>query len=86
MSELEKRMGKLVKLYGSTDRTQEEFAAAHDISKGKLHYWIRKLSGPPKPATIKRPVFVPVEVPLVGQAAPTILIRLANGVEIEIPL
>ena len=80
MSELEKRMGKLVKLYESTDRTQEEFAAAHDISKGKLHYWIRKLSGPPKPATMmKGPVFVPVEVPLVGQAAPTILIRLPTG-------
>ena len=86
MTALEKEMLKLVTAYGSSNQTQEVFAASHGISKGKLHYWMKKLSrySVSQPFT-KTPSFVPIEV-TAPQVACSILIRCSNGVEIEIPV
>ena len=82
-------MGKLVKEYGQSRESQKSFAAAHGLSEGKLHYWIKKLSRPSKvlpPAS--EPAFVPIAITPSpsGQTDQVILIRLTSGVEIEIPV
>lgn len=81
------QMRKLVKLYKESGQSQKEFAAAHGFKEGKLHYWISKLSKPQQlvaPVTSKRD-FVAIDI-APEQEAGCIMIRLKNGVEIEIPL
>ena len=88
MTALEKEMLKLVRAYGSSNETQEVFAASHGISKGKLHYWMKKLSksSDSKPLT-KTPSFVPLSVIAPPeQEMRRIIIRCSSGVEIEIPV
>ena len=80
------RMRKLVGQFKDSGQSQKAFAAAHGIKEGKLYYWISKLSRPQQSAkgTPKKD-FVALEVAS-GQESRCIMIRLKNGVEIEIPL
>lgn len=79
-------MRKLVKEFRDSGRSQKEFASAHGIKEGKLHYWRSKLSRPVDVTADKGPShFVPIEVVPV-QDGRTILIRCKNGIEIEIPV
>ena len=83
MKDLEKGMRNLVEAYQSSSMTQEEFSSKHGISKGKLHYWIKKLSIPVRERPV--PDFIPLDVaPL--PVLKSILIRTADGMEIQIPV
>lgn len=82
------QMGKLVKQFKDSGQSQKEFAAAHGLKEGKLYYWISKLSKPQHsvtPLVTPKKDFVAIEV-TPEQEASSIIIRLNNGVEIEIPL
>jgi len=84
------RMGKLVKEFRSSAHSRKAFAAAHGIKEGKLQYWISKLAKSKKSVSESRNSvqdFVPITLPASEQPeVRNILIRLQNGVEIEIPL
>jgi hypothetical protein len=79
-------MESLVSRFHLSGQDQKSFAQSNGISKGKLHYWIKKLAAPSKTAPSGQSTnFIPLEV----EQAPTarfIVIRCASGVEIEIPL
>lgn len=79
-------MEALVSRFHSSGQDQKGFAEANGIGKGKLHYWIKKLSSSSVGTPPDRPSdFIPLEV--AGPSAPrSIIIRCAGGVEIEIPL
>lgn len=82
------QMRKLVKQFKDSGQSQKEFAAAHGLKKGKLYYWICKLSKPQQsvpPLSTPKKDFVAIEV-TPEQEGRNIIIRLKNGVEIEIPL
>ena len=82
------QMRKLVKQFKGSGQNQKEFAAAHGMKEGKLHYWISKLSKPQQsvtPLVTPKKGFVAIEV-APEQEAGCIMIRLQSGVEIEIPL
>ena len=82
-------MAKLVDRYKASGQSQKTFAASHGVSEGKLHYWITKLSRPDKALPLADgPSFVPIEISpwLSRKTDQAILIRLKNGVEIEIPV
>ena len=82
------QMRNLVKEFHNSGLDQKHFARANGISKGKLHYWIKKisLSSPTKlPDTTGD--FVPITLTSEqAQEVRNIIIRCTNGVEIEIPL
>lgn len=82
-----KKMRKLVSLYESSGQSQKAFAQSHGLTEGKLHYWIKKLSK----ESITEPQgvssFIPLEVTDSElPASKTILIRMPNGLEIQIPM
>jgi hypothetical protein len=82
------RMHKLVKEFRDSGRSQKEFAAAHGLSEGKMHYWVSKLAragrpAPPSIAAKKDFVAISVTPELEDR---NIVIRLKSGVEIEIPV
>jgi transposase-like protein len=79
----------LVSHYKSSGQSQTDFAASHGLSKSKFNYWLTKLSKSEKVLPLaNKPTFVPVETtPSHSKKAnQVIVIRLSNGVEIEIPL
>jgi len=84
------QMHKLVKEFEASGQSRREFAAAHGIKEGKLHYWISKLTKSKKlisGSSISEKNFVPIAVSSIPeQEVRSILIRLTSGVEIEIPL
>lgn len=45
------RMQKLVKEFRDSGRSQKEFAAAHGLTPGKMHYWVSKTARPERSAT-----------------------------------
>lgn len=82
-------MAKLVDQYKASGQSKKVFAAFHGVSKGKLHYWIKKLSKPDKVLHLaNESSFVPIEItPLPSEKTDqAIVIRLTSGVEIEIPV
>jgi transposase-like protein len=82
------QMRKLVKQFKDSGQSQKEFAAAHGLKKGKLYYWICKLSKPQQsgtPLVTAKKDFVAIEL-TPAQEGRSIMIRLKSGVEIEIPL
>jgi len=82
------QMCKLVKDFRDSGQSQKAFAAAHGIKKGKLHYWISKLSKPQQsvtPLAVPKKDFVAIEVAPEREAR-CIMIRLKSDVEIENPL
>ena len=87
--EISSQMARLVSHYKSSGQSQKDFAASNGLSKSKLNYWLTKFSKSEKvlPST-KKPAFVPIEVTpsLSEKTNQVIVIRLSNGVEIEIPL
>ena len=84
MTELEKHMESLVKDYHKSSLTQEAFASRHGISKGKLHYWMKKFFKLKHKEPV--PEFIPLEVPLPARGSKCIVIRMADGMEIQIPV
>ena len=82
-------MASLVAQYHQSDQTRKAFAAAHGISLGKLIYWVKKMSKSPEPPTAEdntTPVnFLPLKVHS-SPGSNCVLIRLDNGVEIQIPM
>ena len=81
-------MRKLVKEFHTSGLDQKQFAEANGISKGKLHYWIKKLSVPsPTKLPDVTSNFVPITLTSQQeQQVRSIIIRCSSGVEIEIPL
>lgn len=83
-SSIATEMRKLVSNYYESGQSQSTFARNHGISKGKLSYWIHRF--PRK--EVKEPVksnFVALSVPPSTQTSTqSMVIRLGNGVEIEI--
>ena len=85
MTELERHMEALVKSFHKSSLTQEEFASKHDISKGKLHYWIKKFSEPVRESVV--PEFIPLEISnFSSKISKSIIIRMPDGMEIQIPV
>lgn len=80
----ESQKRKLVKKFNDSNQSQKDFAKAHELTEGKLHYWISKLTKPEQSVTPKKD-FVSIEV-TPEQESRSIMIRLKSGVEIEIPL
>lgn len=78
----------MVKEFRDSGRGQKEFAAAHGLTPGKMHYWVSKTARPERSATpsiFQKKDFVAVSVtPEHGER--NIVIRLKSGVEIEIPV
>ena len=80
-------MRKLVKQFEDSGQSRREFASAHGIKQGKLHYWISKLTKPQVSDSAVENNFVPIVIaPVAVQETGNIIIRCTNGVEIEIPL
>jgi len=80
-------MRKLVKQFEDSGQSRREFASAHGIKEGKLHYWISKLTKPQVSDSAVENNFVPIAIaPMAVQETGNIIIRCTNGVEIEIPL
>ena len=84
-------MFKLVKEFEASGQSQKDFARAHGIKKGKLHYWICKSRNQKqkssRSSSSSKKNFVPLLVPAVSEpTGQRILIRCSHGVEIEIPL
>ena len=78
------RMKELVCSYHSSGQTQKDFAKAHGLTDGKLHYWIKKFSTPVVEEPI--PEFIPLDLSLPTRGSKHIIIRTPDGVEIQIPL
>lgn len=88
-SALSKKMIKLVKSYQESGESQKVFALSQGLSKGKLNYWIKKLSEASKISTPSEvSSFMPIELTALskGKTDKNIIIRLGNGIEIEIPI
>lgn len=79
-----KRMEQLVSSYHSSGQTQKNFAKAHGLTKGKLHYWIKKLSTPVLEESL--PEFIPLNLSSPTAVSKCIVIRMPDGMEIQIPL
>ncbi|SDF05550.1 hypothetical protein SAMN05421636_11099 [Pricia antarctica] len=82
------RMHKLVKEFRGFGRSQKEFAAAHGLSEGKMHYWVSKTARaerPAPPSIVAKKDFVAISVTPESEDR-NIVIRLKSGVEIEIPV
>ena len=84
-SSIASKMRKLVASYYESVQSQSLFARTHGISKGKLSYWIQKFPRKEDKEPVKSN-FVSLSVPPSGQSSTqSMVIRLGNGVEIEIP-
>lgn len=79
-----KRMEELVTSYHSSGQTQKDFAKAHGLTEGKLHYWIKKLSTPVVEESL--PDFIPLDLSLPTRGSKHIIIRMPDGIEIQIPV
>lgn len=80
------RMHKLVSAYHNSGQSQKAFAQAHGLTKGKLHYWIKKLlkESIPSPETSS---FIPLEMTSrESSSSKVITIRTSDGLEIQIPM
>jgi hypothetical protein len=85
-SSIATEMRKLVTSYYESGQSQSAFARGQGISKGKLSYWIQKF---PREQVTKpaKSNFVSLSVPpSIQTSTQNMIIRLGNGVEIEIPL
>ena len=83
------KMHKLVSLYHSSGQSQKDFAKVHGLSEGKLHYWIKKFSKKESTAADTTSSFIPIDISnsqTQELLSKTILIRMANGLEIQIPI
>lgn len=67
------RMASLILKYRSSGQSRKDFAAAHGMSESKLGYWLLKFS---KKAGHQASLF----------GSDHLVIRLPNGVEIQIPM
>ena len=80
-------MSTLVSAFFNSGQSQKEFAEAHGLTKGKLHYWVKKFSEARTTEPKVTSSFIPLEV---SASEPplsrTILIRMPNGLEIQIPI
>ncbi len=84
---LSQQMRKLVSAYHSSGQSQRSFAQAHGLTEGKLHYWVKKFSKEPSTGPQGAPSFIPLEVTAPGVPMPSaIMIRMPNGLEIQIPV
>lgn len=86
-----KKMAALVNAYHKSGESQKSFASTHGVSKGKLNYWIQKLSETEKDFAVdKSSSFMPIAITdsakHTSSIGKVIIIRLAGGIEIEIPL
>lgn len=82
-------MESLVQAYHQSDQTRKAFAAAHGISLHKLIYWVKKMSKSPDPPIAEDNTTQVNFLPLKVDSSPgsnCVLIRLNNGVEIQIPM
>ncbi len=82
------RMQKLVKEFRDSGRSQKEFASAHGLTPGKLHYWVSKTARPERsaaPSIFPKKGFVAISL-TPEHGGRNIVIRLKSGVEIEIPV
>ena len=87
--DLAAKMRALVSQYRDSGQTRKAFASAHGISAAKLAYWIKKLSGSDVENKKKSSGFGFVTVgiePAPLSSKDHLLIRLPNGVELEIPM
>ncbi|KAA1242779.1 hypothetical protein [Aquimarina sp. RZ0] len=80
-----KRMEELVSSYHSSGQTQKDFAKAHVLTEGKLHYWIKKLSVPLEEEE-PLPEFIPLDLSFPGRESKFIIILTADGMKIQIPV
>ena len=79
-----RRMEELVSSYHSSGQSQKDFAKAHGLTEGKLHYWIKKLSRSVEQEPL--PEFIPLDVSLPTRGSKCIVIRTADGMKIQIPV
>lgn len=77
-----KRMEELVSSYHSSDQTRRDFAKAHGVTEGKLYYWIKKLSTPIVEESL--PEFIPLDLSLPIRGSKHVIIRMPDGMEIQI--
>jgi len=81
-------MHKLVEEFRESGRSQKEFAAAHGLTPGKMHYWVSKTARPARsasPSAAPKKDFVAISVTPELEDR-NIVIRLKSGIEIEIPV
>ena len=82
------RMGKLVADFRNSEMSFNKFAAAHGISRGKLHYWVKRLDDAPGLDAIENSNhFIPLNIPS-GSSGELryIIINKPCGTQIKIPL
>ncbi len=82
------RMRKLVGDFRNSDMSFNKFAEAHGISRGKLHYWVRRIgSNIELDAMGESGKFIPLELPVnQTQELRYIIINKPCGTQIKIPL
>lgn len=78
------RMESLVCSYHSSGQTQKDFAKAHGLTEGKLHYWIKKLSVPREEEPSSE--FIPLDLSLPSRGSRCIVIHIPGGMEVKIPV
>jgi len=82
-----KKMRKLVSLYHISGQSQKSFAQSHGLTEGKLYYWIKKFSKKELSSPEASNTFIPIDISEPEESScKTILIRMPNGLEIEIPI
>lgn len=82
-------MRKLVSLYYNSGQSRKSFANSHGVTESKLYYWIKKFSKEQNqvPSLETSSSFIPLEVSDSKDFSErTILIRMPNGLEIQIPI
>ena len=80
-------MRKLVSAYHSSGQSQKTFARSHGLTKGKLHYWIKKFSKQSPTASQVTSSFIPLEMASTGSSVSRVItIRTSEGLEIQIPM
>lgn len=81
------RMHKLVSAYHNSGQSQKAFAQSHGLTKGKLHYWIKKFSKESIPSSETSSPFIPLEMTGTEPcSSKVIIIRTTDGLEIQIPM
>ena len=86
-NKLTSKMRKLVSEYHKSGQSQKFFAAAHNLKKGKLNYWIHKFAIEKPASSLPKSDFVPLSVCTTStDTEKHLIIRCTSGVEIEIPI
>ena len=86
-SSISDEMKELVSAFLTSGQSQKEFAESHGLSKGKLHYWVKKFSEASITAPKATTSFIPLEVSSSEELqSRTILIRMPDGLEIQISI